>query len=109
MSGATTRTAQRTRTRDAGAPLLEVRGLTVEFRTSAGVVRAVTLDPRLEQWLGTKAVGDEAIAARLAERAGIVVAPGDLYGEAGAAHARLALTQPTARLELALGRLAASA
>lgn len=49
------------------------------------------------------------VAARLAEWAGIVVAPGDLYGAAGAQHARLALTQPTPRLELALERLAARA
>ena len=47
------------------------------------------------------------IAARLAE-AGTLVAPGDLYGPAGADHVRLALTQPTERLRLALERLAAS-
>lgn len=48
------------------------------------------------------------IAARLAE-AGTLVAPGDMYGPAGADHVRLALTQPDDRLELALERLAASA
>ncbi len=47
------------------------------------------------------------IAARLAE-AGTLVAPGSLYGPAGADHVRLALTQPTERLELALDRLAES-
>jgi len=47
------------------------------------------------------------ISARLAE-AGTLVAPGNLYGAAGADHVRLALTQPTDRLELALERLAAS-
>ncbi len=47
------------------------------------------------------------LAARLAE-AGTLVAPGSLYGAAGADHIRLALTQPTERLELVLERLAAS-
>lgn len=37
------------------------------------------------------------IASRLA-RAGLLVAPGDLYGAAGSEHARLALVQPTERL-----------
>jgi aspartate/methionine/tyrosine aminotransferase len=49
------------------------------------------------------------IAAHLAEAAGTVVAPGDLYGAAGERHARLALTQPDVRLELALERLDAAA
>jgi aspartate/methionine/tyrosine aminotransferase len=47
------------------------------------------------------------VAARLAE-AGTLVAPGGLYGAAGADHVRLALTQPNDRLELALERLAES-
>jgi succinyldiaminopimelate transaminase len=47
------------------------------------------------------------VAARLAE-AGTLVAPGSLYGPAGADHVRLALTQPTDRLELILERLAES-
>jgi succinyldiaminopimelate transaminase len=45
------------------------------------------------------------IAARLAET-GTLVAPGSLYGPAGADHVRLALTQPTDRLALTLERLA---
>jgi succinyldiaminopimelate transaminase len=47
------------------------------------------------------------LAARLAE-AGTLVAPGSLYGAAGADHVRIALTQPNDRLELALARLAES-
>lgn len=47
------------------------------------------------------------VAARLAE-AGTLVAPGSLYGPAGADHVRLALTQPTERLELVLERLTES-
>ena len=46
------------------------------------------------------------LAARLAE-SGLIVAPGDLYGAPGVEHVRLALTQPTERLQLALERLSA--
>jgi succinyldiaminopimelate transaminase len=61
-------------------------------------------------WLRSADAADDGweIAARLAE-AGTLVAPGDMYGAAGADHVRLALTQPDDRLELALERLAASA
>ena len=44
------------------------------------------------------------IADRLA-RAGLLVSPGEFYGDAGAPYARLALVQPRARLEPALDRL----
>jgi succinyldiaminopimelate transaminase len=47
-----------------------------------------------------------AVTARLAE-AGTLVAAGDLYGAGGADHVRIALVEPTARLELAFDRLAA--
>ena len=46
------------------------------------------------------------IAAQLAHAAGLLVAPGDLYGPAGADHVRLALVQPRDRFELAFDRLA---
>jgi succinyldiaminopimelate transaminase len=46
------------------------------------------------------------IAAHLAHTAGLLVAPGDLYGPAGADHVRVALVQPRDRLELAFDRLA---
>lgn len=55
--------------------------------------------------------GDEdgwAITRRLAE-AGLLVAPGDLYGEGGADHVRLSLTVTDAALERVLGRLAGAA
>ena len=60
-------------------------------------------------WLRSEDQVDDGweLAARLAE-AGTLVAPGGLYGAAGADHVRLALTQPTDRLELALTRLAAA-
>ncbi len=49
-----------------------------------------------------------ALADELARRAGLLVSPGDLYGDAGQRFARLAVVQPTDRLALALDRLAAS-
>jgi succinyldiaminopimelate transaminase len=49
------------------------------------------------------------IAADLAQSAGLLVAPGDLYGPVGADHVRLALVQPNDRFELAFDRLARAA
>ncbi|MDQ1510421.1 MAG: hypothetical protein QOG50_2265 [Actinomycetota bacterium] len=49
------------------------------------------------------------IAARLAQTAGLLVAPGDLYGNVGADHVRVALVQPRERFELAFDRLAHAA
>ena len=46
-----------------------------------------------------------ALAEELAARAGLLVSPGDLYGPAGARFVRLAVVQPTERLELGLERL----
>jgi succinyldiaminopimelate transaminase len=48
------------------------------------------------------------IARSLAEASGLVVSPGELYGEAGASHVRVAVVQPDDRLELAAARLRAS-
>ena len=48
------------------------------------------------------------LAARFAD-AGTLVAPGDLYGPAGADHVRLSLTQPLDRLELLVERIDAAA
>lgn len=45
--------------------------------------------------------------AELAERAGVLASPGDLYGDAGAGHVRLAMVAPTERLELVAQRLGA--
>lgn len=57
-------------------------------------------------WLRAERGHDDGweIAARLAH-AGTLVSPGDLYGAAGADHVRLALVQPTERLQLAIDRL----
>ncbi len=46
-----------------------------------------------------------ALAARLAEETGVIVSPGEFYGEQSAGHVRLAVVQPTADIELATGRL----
>jgi succinyldiaminopimelate transaminase len=58
-------------------------------------------------WVRDEHAADDGweIAARLAHEAGLLVSPGDLYGGAGADHVRIALVQPTERLELALERL----
>ncbi len=60
-------------------------------------------------WLRSTAGADDGweLAGRLAE-AGVLAAPGDLYGAAGADHVRLALVQPTERLVPALERLGSS-
>jgi len=49
-----------------------------------------------------------AFTERLAKEAGILVSPGEFYGEAGADHVRVAVVQPTARLELAAQRMKAA-
>jgi aspartate/methionine/tyrosine aminotransferase len=46
-----------------------------------------------------------ALTRRLAERGGVLVAPGDTYGPAGASHVRIALVQPLERLEIVARRL----
>ncbi len=50
------------------------------------------------------AEGGWAVTARLAET-GLLVAAGDLYGDGGADHVRIALVEPLERLELAFDRL----
>jgi succinyldiaminopimelate transaminase len=48
---------------------------------------------------------DWELAGRLAREAGLVSSPGELYGEAGRGHLRLAMVQPDAELELVARRL----
>ncbi len=45
-----------------------------------------------------------AFAELLARKAGVLVSPGEFYGDAGAGHVRIAVVQPTDRLQLALDR-----
>jgi succinyldiaminopimelate transaminase len=61
-------------------------------------------------WLGSDRGEDGwAVAARLAGTAGLLAAPGDLYGPAGTHHARIALSVRDADLDLVIDRLAAAA
>jgi aspartate/methionine/tyrosine aminotransferase len=46
---------------------------------------------------------------RVLAQAGILVAPGEFYGPAGARHIRVALTATDERIAAAVGRLAALA
>jgi aspartate/methionine/tyrosine aminotransferase len=45
------------------------------------------------------------MAEALANDGGVLVSPGDLYGEGGAGHVRVAVVQPMDRLELVGERL----
>ena len=46
-----------------------------------------------------------ALTRQLAEKAGVLVSPGEFYGSRGAGHVRLAVVQPDERLALAAARL----
>lgn len=46
-----------------------------------------------------------ALATEMAERAGVLVSPGEFYGDAGAGHVRVAVVQPDDRFALALARV----
>jgi len=59
-------------------------------------------------WCSKEGLDGWELAALLAERSGLVVSPGELYGEDGRNFARLAVVQPDERLELAAARLEAS-
>lgn len=48
------------------------------------------------------------LARRLAESGGAIVAPGSLYGKAGTAHCRIAMTAPDAKLDEVIARLRTS-
>ena len=56
-------------------------------------------------WCSKEGLDGWAIGALLAEASGLIVSPGELYGEAGRDFARLAVVQPDDRLELAADRL----
>jgi len=47
-----------------------------------------------------------AMAEALARDGGLLVSPGDLYGDGGAGHVRVAVVQPMERLALVAERLA---
>ena len=61
-------------------------------------------------YLWVAAPGDDAwgLAHRLAERAGVLVSPGEFYGSAGAGHVRIAVVAPDDRIAVVADRLAAA-
>jgi aspartate/methionine/tyrosine aminotransferase len=84
------------RRRYARSRLAEV-GLVDAGGPSSFYLWARSADPAEDGW---------AVTARLAE-AGTLVAAGDLYGEGGGDHVRIALVEPLERLVLAFDRLTA--
>jgi succinyldiaminopimelate transaminase len=56
-------------------------------------------------WCSKEGMDGWELAALLAESSGLIVSPGDLYGDAGAHFVRLAVVQPDERLLLAASRL----
>ena len=56
-------------------------------------------------WCSKEGLDGWELAALLAETSGLIVGPGDLYGESGARFARIAVVQPNERLALAASRL----
>jgi len=79
------------------APVLAARG----YRSDGG-------PSTFYLWLGSERGEDGwQMAARLAETAGLLAAPGDLYGPAGAMHARIALSLHDADIETVVARLSA--
>ncbi|MFQ5556618.1 MAG: pyridoxal phosphate-dependent aminotransferase, partial [Acidimicrobiales bacterium] len=58
-------------------------------------------------YLWVRAPGDDAwgLTRRLAAEVGLVVSPGEFYGDAGSAHVRIAAVQPDDRIELVRDRV----
>jgi aspartate/methionine/tyrosine aminotransferase len=59
-------------------------------------------------WCSKEGLDGWALASQLAEASGLVVSPGELYGEAGSHFVRIAVVQPDERLALAASRLRGS-
>jgi succinyldiaminopimelate transaminase len=57
-------------------------------------------------WIAAPEGDAWALARRLATEAGMLVSPGEFYGDAGAGHVRIAVVQPDASLDLLARRLA---
>jgi succinyldiaminopimelate transaminase len=77
---------------------------------AAEVLAAIGLDAPLPGgafylWVPAPDGDAWALAARLATDAGVLVSPGEFYGEAGAGHVRLAMVQPDEQIELMARRL----
>jgi succinyldiaminopimelate transaminase len=60
----------------------------------------------MAQGAGEGRDGAWVLAEALAQAAGMLVSPGEFYGEAGAGHVRIAIVQPDDRIDLVVRRLA---
>ncbi len=85
---------------------LERLGRLSDALQSAGVVAPVP-DGTFYLWASKEGLDGWALATFLAERAGLVVSPGEFYGDASHDFVRIAVVQPTDRLEVAGNRLRA--
>ncbi len=72
---------------------------------SAAGVDAPLPDGGFYLWCSQPGKDGWQLAEMLADVSGLIVGPGELYGEAGANFARIAVVQPDERLELAASRL----
>ena len=83
----------------------ERRGVLVESTAAAGLVNDPASVAGLYLWLkGPESMSAHDLVGAFAEL-GIVVAPGDFYGEAGAGRVRMSLTDTDERVEAAATRL----
>ncbi|WP_448751745.1 succinyldiaminopimelate transaminase [Actinomyces naeslundii] len=83
----------------------ERRGVLVESTAAAGLVNDPASVAGLYLWLkGPESMSAYDLVGAFAEL-GIVVAPGDFYGEAGAGRVRMSLTDTDERVEAAAARL----
>jgi succinyldiaminopimelate transaminase len=74
------------------------------------VLATIGIDAALPQggfYLWVEAPGGDAwgLARQLADKAGVLVSPGEFYGQAGAGHVRVAVVQPDDRIEIVARRL----
>ncbi|HEY1761194.1 MAG TPA: aminotransferase class I/II-fold pyridoxal phosphate-dependent enzyme, partial [Acidimicrobiales bacterium] len=72
-----------------------------------GIVAPVP-DGAFYLWCSKERLDGWSLASLLAERSGLVVSPGEFYGDVSADFVRIAVVQPDERLELAAQRLKAS-
>jgi succinyldiaminopimelate transaminase len=75
---------------------------------SAFGVSAPMPDGAFYLWCSKEGLDGWELASLLAEASGLVVSPGELYGEAGSHFVRIAVVQPDERLALAASRLRGS-
>jgi succinyldiaminopimelate transaminase len=71
-------------------------------------VTAPTPEGAFYLWCSNEGMDGWELGEMLAERSGLVVSPGELYGDGGRDFVRIAVVQPDERLELAATRLRAS-